>query len=134
MKFTRGFHGRGNRDPRLPPGQYDVGRDWPVLTAEATPTIATATWTFSVGGLVEQPTTWTWEEIQALPDSTYAGDIHCERSTTARKSRQDEGQRVTGAIRVGLGHQAVSCVERLLAIRARIVSPKPSDRVGWGWM
>ncbi len=37
MKLTRGFHGRGNRDPRLPPGQYDVGRDWPVLTAEATP-------------------------------------------------------------------------------------------------
>jgi DMSO/TMAO reductase YedYZ molybdopterin-dependent catalytic subunit len=77
MKLTRGFHGRGNRDPRLPPGQYDVGRDWPVLTAEATPTLSTATWTFSVGGLVEQPMKWTWEEIQALPDSTFNGDIHC---------------------------------------------------------
>ena len=34
-KFTRGFLGRSkNRDPRLPPGQYDVGSDWPVLTAE----------------------------------------------------------------------------------------------------
>src|ERR1700722_2497103 len=77
MKFTRGFHGRGNRHPRLPPGQYDVGQDWPVLTAEPTPTISTATWTFSVGGLVEQPMTWTWDEIRALPDSTYAGDIHC---------------------------------------------------------
>jgi DMSO/TMAO reductase YedYZ molybdopterin-dependent catalytic subunit len=48
-----------------------------VLTAEATPTISTATWTFSVGGLVEQPMRWRWEEIQALPDSTYTGDIHC---------------------------------------------------------
>jgi hypothetical protein len=27
MKPTRGFHGRGHRDPRLPPGQYDVGRN-----------------------------------------------------------------------------------------------------------
>jgi DMSO/TMAO reductase YedYZ molybdopterin-dependent catalytic subunit len=77
MKPTRGFHGRANRDPRLPPGQYDVGRDWPVLTAEATPTISTESWTFSVGGLVEQPMRWTWDEIRALPDSTYAGDIHC---------------------------------------------------------
>ena len=37
-KFTRGFTGRGkNRDPRLPPGQYDTGKRWPVLTAEVTP-------------------------------------------------------------------------------------------------
>jgi hypothetical protein len=41
MKFTRGFRGRGPRDPRLPPGQYDVGSDWPVLTAEATPSLKT---------------------------------------------------------------------------------------------
>ena len=73
MKPTRGFHGRGNRDPRLPPGQYDVGRDWPVLTAEATPKIPTDDWTFSIGGLVARPMKWTWEEIQALPDSTYTG-------------------------------------------------------------
>ena len=26
---------------------------------------------------VEQPTTWTWDEMHALPPSTYAGDIHC---------------------------------------------------------
>jgi DMSO/TMAO reductase YedYZ molybdopterin-dependent catalytic subunit len=49
-----------------------------VLTAEATPTtLSTASWTFVVDGLVEQPRQWTWEEIQALPDSTYEGDIHC---------------------------------------------------------
>jgi hypothetical protein len=57
MNFTRGFKGRGqaSRDPRLPPGQYVVGSDWPVLTAEATPTLSTDTWTFWVGGLVDQP-------------------------------------------------------------------------------
>ena len=36
---TRGFFGRdrGERDERLPPGQYDTGSSWPVLTAEVTP-------------------------------------------------------------------------------------------------
>ena len=77
--ITRGFLGRmrGPRDPRLPPGQYDTGKRWPVLTAEATPRLDTASWTFAVEGLVEQPTTWTWDEIHALPPSIYEGDIHC---------------------------------------------------------
>jgi DMSO/TMAO reductase YedYZ molybdopterin-dependent catalytic subunit len=79
MAFTRGFRGRGQalRDPRLPPGQYDAGSTWPVLTAEPTPKLATDTWTFRVDGLVEKPTTWTWEQIHALPSATYEGDIHC---------------------------------------------------------
>jgi len=78
VKITRGFTGRrGPRDPRLPPGQYDTGANWPVLSAEVTPTIATDTWTFTIDGLVEQPTTWSWDEIHALPESTYSGDIHC---------------------------------------------------------
>jgi DMSO/TMAO reductase YedYZ molybdopterin-dependent catalytic subunit len=76
---TRGFIGRhrGARDPRLPPGQYDAGRDWPVLNAEATPKLDPATWTFRVEGLVTQPVAWTWDEIQVLPRSRYAGAIHC---------------------------------------------------------
>ena len=77
-RVTRGFRGRSHgRDPRLPPGQYDTGSTWPVLTAEATPTLDTATWTFTVEGLVEHPTTWTWDELHALPPSTYRGAIHC---------------------------------------------------------
>ena len=53
---TRGFLGRRRaRDPRLPPGQYDVGSDWPVLTAEPTPRIAPETWSITVDGAVEQP-------------------------------------------------------------------------------
>ena len=76
---TRGFFGRRRTqpDPRLPPGQYDTGDAWPVLTAEVTPALSTDTWTFSVDGLVERPTIWTWDEIQALPSSTYEGPIHC---------------------------------------------------------
>ena len=78
-KFTRGFLGRSHeaRDPRLPPGQYDTGSSWPVLTAEATPKLSTSSWTFAVEGLVETPTTWTWDEIHDLPPSTYEGAIHC---------------------------------------------------------
>jgi DMSO/TMAO reductase YedYZ molybdopterin-dependent catalytic subunit len=79
MGITRGFEGRRRRprDERLPPGQYDVGNEWPVLTAEPTPHLDTAGWTFAVDGLVERPVTWTWDEIHDLPASTYEGDIHC---------------------------------------------------------
>ena len=46
---TRGFLGRRReRDPRLPPGQHDVGRDWPVLTAEPTPRVSPETWSVTV--------------------------------------------------------------------------------------
>ena len=78
-KVTRGFVGRRRpqQPGRLPPGQYDVGRDWPVLTAEITPRFDPDDWTMTVDGLVARPTTGSWEEIQALPGSEYAGDIHC---------------------------------------------------------
>jgi DMSO/TMAO reductase YedYZ molybdopterin-dependent catalytic subunit len=75
---TRGFTGRGRGpDRRLPPGQYDVGSSWPVLTAEATPTWSVTDWSFTINGLVEHPASWTWDEIRSLPGSTYSGDIHC---------------------------------------------------------
>jgi hypothetical protein len=39
MPVTRGFFRKRPESPagRLPPGQYDTGSSWPVLTAEATP-------------------------------------------------------------------------------------------------
>ena len=78
-QFTRGFtgRGRGGEDVRLPPGQYDTGGEWPVLTAEATPRMSTDDWSFRIEGLVERPSTWTWDEMRALPPSTYEGAIHC---------------------------------------------------------
>jgi DMSO/TMAO reductase YedYZ molybdopterin-dependent catalytic subunit len=76
-KLTRGFTGRRARDPRLPPGQYDTGASWPVLTAEATPKIAAEEWSLRIEGLVERPTALTWAQAQALTPSTYEGDIHC---------------------------------------------------------
>ena len=77
MAVTRGFTRRREREDRLPPGQYDVGADWPVLTAEVTPNVDPQRWTISVDGLVARPTTWTWDQAHALPQSEYHGDIHC---------------------------------------------------------
>jgi DMSO/TMAO reductase YedYZ molybdopterin-dependent catalytic subunit len=79
MAITRGFRRRGDAEPdlRLPPGQYDARDTWPVLNAEATPSIDAERWTFTVDGLVERPTTWSWAQVQELPRSTYDGDIHC---------------------------------------------------------
>ena len=79
MGVTRGFTGRERRggDDRLPPGQYDTGAGWPVLTAELAPEVDLARWGLTVAGLVEVPTTWTWDQLQALPRSSYNGDIHC---------------------------------------------------------
>jgi DMSO/TMAO reductase YedYZ molybdopterin-dependent catalytic subunit len=75
-----GFFGRPRpkeRDPRLPPGQYDTGSGWPVLTAEVSPKIKAEDWTFRVDGLVGTPKTWTWADVHRMPPSSYNGDIHC---------------------------------------------------------
>ena len=64
---TRGFLGRRKeRDPRLPPGQYDVGAGWPVLTAEATPRVDADKWSVTVDGLVDTPKTWTLRRAAAV--------------------------------------------------------------------
>lgn len=83
MNVTRGFSGRaraGERDPRLPPGQYDAGDSWPVLSAEVTPHLTAEEWTFRIDGLVDRARDWTWDEAHALPASAYEGDIHCVTS------------------------------------------------------
>ncbi|WIE77088.1 molybdopterin-dependent oxidoreductase [Curtobacterium sp. MCSS17_007] len=75
--FTRGFGGRRDDrdDPRIPPGQTLV-RDWPVLSAGATPDIEPADWSFSIrteSGL----RTWSWDEVHALGVEDVTVDIHC---------------------------------------------------------
>jgi DMSO/TMAO reductase YedYZ molybdopterin-dependent catalytic subunit len=80
--FTRGFLGRGRatRDRRLPPGQYDVGDDWPVLSAEVTPRLDPDRWTMSVDGRVANSREWSWADLHQLPLSEFRGDIHCVTS------------------------------------------------------
>ncbi len=74
--FRRLF-GTAERDPRLPPGQYDAGSTFPVLTAEVSPRLRAEDWTLRIDGLVDKARTWTWDEIHKLSPSAYHGDIHC---------------------------------------------------------
>ena len=69
--------GAGERDGRLPPGQYDAGASFPVLTAEVSPRLEAKDFSLRIDGLVEKARTWTWDEIRQVPRSTYDGDIHC---------------------------------------------------------
>ena len=76
--ISRGFRRhRPEADPtRVPPGQY-VTADFPVLSAGPTPRTPLDEWSFVVGGAVEKPVSWTWEELLALPAATPTVDIHC---------------------------------------------------------
>ena len=75
--ISRGFFGKRRPDPsRVPPGQY-VTHDFPVLSAGPTPHVETDAWTLSVVGEVDEPATYSWQELQALPHETVTVDIHC---------------------------------------------------------
>jgi DMSO/TMAO reductase YedYZ molybdopterin-dependent catalytic subunit len=78
--ISRGFSGR-RRTPeelaeRIPPGQY-FERGFPVLTAGPTPRIEAAEWTLKIDGMVEEPTTWSRAQFDALPFERVPCDIHC---------------------------------------------------------
>ena len=77
--ISRGFGGRRRRDvdpSRVPPGQYVVG-DFPVLSAGPTPRTPLQEWTLTIDGAVDEPGSWTWDELLALPQETFTVDIHC---------------------------------------------------------
>ena len=80
MSFiSRGFKGRRRSEApegRVPPGQY-VTKDFPVLSAGPTPRVLLDQWTLSVGGLVDPPQSWSWEELRSLPEDEVTADIHC---------------------------------------------------------
>jgi DMSO/TMAO reductase YedYZ molybdopterin-dependent catalytic subunit len=78
-RISRGFTGRRREsvDPaRVPPGQY-VTHDFPVLSAGPTPHHPLDSWSFTVQGAVDEPRSWSWQELQALPSETVTVDIHC---------------------------------------------------------
>jgi DMSO/TMAO reductase YedYZ molybdopterin-dependent catalytic subunit len=69
---------------RLPPGQI-ITKKWPVLHYGTVPSVDLARWRFSVTGVVDQPLSLTWDELQALPRRETVCDIHC----VTRWSRYD---------------------------------------------
>ena len=79
-RISRGFRGKRTDEAdasRLPPGQYRVDPDFPVLSAGPTPHTPPDEWTFSIAGEVAEPKTWGWEEFRALPSEEVRTDIHC---------------------------------------------------------
>ena len=75
--FSRGFGARRREsDPELPPGQY-LTEDFPVLSAGPTPRIDIADWSFSITTESGAVTTWSWDQLMALPIEDVHTDIHC---------------------------------------------------------
>jgi DMSO/TMAO reductase YedYZ molybdopterin-dependent catalytic subunit len=82
--ISRGFTGRRRTEQgppgRLPPGQYDVGEGFPVLSAGPTPHTPLQRWDLSVQGQIDDVRRWTWDEFRALPHESVSVDIHCVTS------------------------------------------------------
>ena len=73
---TRGFHGRGDSDPALPPGQY-LTHDFPVLSAGATPSVQLDEWSFTVTAEDGAQHSWDWDHLMQLPSEERTVDLHC---------------------------------------------------------
>ena len=73
----RAHHGESSTSPdRLPPGQH-LTQGFPILDLGIKPEIALADWRLEIGGLVENPKTFTWEEFNALAQFEDVSDFHC---------------------------------------------------------
>ena len=59
---------------RLPPGQKEV-KNWPVLDLGVQPDIRPEAWRLEVGGLVENPVSWSLDEFLAQPQQDFLSDI-----------------------------------------------------------
>jgi DMSO/TMAO reductase YedYZ molybdopterin-dependent catalytic subunit len=54
-----------------------VTTDFPVLAAGPTPHTPLDEWSFTLSGAIDEPVSWTWEELTALPSEEVTVDIHC---------------------------------------------------------
>jgi Sulfite oxidase and related enzymes len=61
---------------RLPPGQHET-MDWPVLDLGLSPNLQREDWSLSIGGAVEAPLKWDWNQFMAQPQTERVSDIHC---------------------------------------------------------
>jgi|TARA_B110000263_G_C15236099_1_gene477098 DMSO/TMAO reductase YedYZ molybdopterin-dependent catalytic subunit len=80
------FFGRRRSEPArsVPPGQY-LEDGFPVLSAGPTPRVDTATWDFSIEISGAMIGTWSWDSLNALPQTDIHTDIHC----VTKWSKQD---------------------------------------------
>lgn len=76
-QLAKGFKPRDlAAEGRLPPGQK-LTAGFPVLDLGVQPDIPLAEWSLSLDGLVENPVTLNWEQLNALPQVTDVSDFHC---------------------------------------------------------
>ncbi len=72
--------GKGNPNrhgmPVIPIGQT-ITNKWPVLDLGLQPDILLSDWRLIIEGAVEHPTTLTWEDFIALPQTQDISDFHC---------------------------------------------------------
>jgi DMSO/TMAO reductase YedYZ molybdopterin-dependent catalytic subunit len=73
---TRGFGGRREVDPDVPPGQY-VTDDFPVLSTGPTPNVDEDRWSLEVRTETGETRRWDWSALLALPAEDVTTDIHC---------------------------------------------------------
>jgi DMSO/TMAO reductase YedYZ molybdopterin-dependent catalytic subunit len=64
------------RSKRVPPGQHTT-RHWPVLHAGSVPGVDLPRWDLKFFGLLAEPRSWTWDDLQTLPRVHVAADMHC---------------------------------------------------------
>jgi len=74
--FGRRDAGREKYGDRLPPGQKATD-GWPVLHYGSIPRIDLETWTLEIGGLVDEPVSFSWKQFMDLPQVSTKNDIHC---------------------------------------------------------
>ncbi|HSH37946.1 MAG TPA: sulfite oxidase-like oxidoreductase [Chthoniobacterales bacterium] len=79
-RFARKMAGKARpaarSENRLPPGQH-LTPGFPVLDLGIRPEIPLDQWRLDVGGLVESPKTFTWDEFNAIATFEDVSDFHC---------------------------------------------------------
>lgn len=67
---------KASTNRRLPPGQHEV-KDWPILDLGTHPNIPAKDWKMQVGGLVDRPQSFTYQDLHYMPARAQVSDIHC---------------------------------------------------------
>src|SRR5436190_1129305 len=105
VKFTgQAPAGTGPRNrhglPQLPVGQHAV-MNWPVLDLGDQPDVSRAEWTLEIGGLVDHPLTFTWDDFMAVPHD-HAEAVRVEGRQVDPQDRVSRGgsQGLLGSARV----------------------------------
>ncbi|MEO6871376.1 MAG: sulfite oxidase-like oxidoreductase [Chthoniobacterales bacterium] len=79
-RWARKMSGRAKpttrSEDRLPPGQH-LTQGFPVLDLGVRPEISISDWRLEVGGAIEEPRTFTWEEFNTLEQFEDVSDFHC---------------------------------------------------------